>query len=512
MQDVVLVDEPHDGAPDGSGGADAPDGPLDGLRGSQMSAWPRRVRRWWPVAAVVALVIGVGLVVADRRESARLDALADVDGMLAPLAGPVHELWRIDDALIADQGTFAGHLLAVEERSDGSIAVVALAPGTGKTIWRVAARGPGEVTFGTRCAWPRASRPRAAAGSPEVIVCVVVDESETLESSVAGSGVFVTKARRLTIDARSGAVLLDQPTPPTTVVSRLGSDLVTSQIDPDGHVRVTRTDALGAADRWTFTSPDRAPLDDFGRPRVMAYVAGQVVVVRAFGADKDSNVDSSWLLSSNGKVLHSAISDPATGAGGWIDALPGGKLFAARLDAGPATKITELATGRSFTAEGYPLGVQPDDGSLADLLLLISDDGEHVIAYDGASHKHRWTAPGGADGPIAVVDGRIIMAGTDTLQAIDGRTGKAVWTTKVKASPSSWIVTDGRVVLLLGQDQVGDVGHSATLLGAYGLDDGRLRWKTTIPNGLFLSVVDGRLYGSSGQLAGSSDSLFVALG
>jgi len=55
-------------------------------------------------------------------------------------------------------------------------------------------------------------------------------------------------------------------------------------------------------------------------------------------------------------------------------------------------------------------------------------------------------------------------------------------------------VTDGRLLLVT---QLGPGGEMT--LTAYGADDGRKRWQTKLADDLWLTVVDGRLYGWTGQ-------------
>jgi outer membrane protein assembly factor BamB len=494
MQEVLLVDA--DSAADSADGALTPDGSDDGGRRSRGATWARRARRWWPVAAGLALIVVVGQVTADRRENARLDALADVPGVLAPLDRPVHELWRRDKAQITDRAAFAGQLLAVEEAPDGSVSVVAIDARTGKTLWRAAARGPGHQLDGTRCAWPRSPRPSDAAGTGHVIACVVVDEYAAAEPGAAFLD-HPSKARMVLVDATTGAVLSDKTTAPTTSVRSLGADLVISRVDSRGYVHVTRTDALGATNRWTYTSKEPVPLDAFGQRSVRLDVADGTVVVRAFDSSTFEAAGSTWLLSGDGRLLRSAVSD-ATRAVGWLIPLPGGKLVAAQDVGDPAadsTTISHLTTGTSFTISGHPSVVYVNDGSVPDLLLATPEARDLLVGYDAGSGRRRWTTRETGDGQFLIIDGRILSAKADVLRAIDGRTGDPIWTTQEAPSEDSAPLTDGRLVLLAGRDP--ERGH---VLAAYGLDDGRLRWKADLPGQLSFSTMGGKLYGSSQNL------------
>src|SRR3954468_15873576 len=98
MQEVQLVEEHLDADGDAPSSADLwADRFRDGVGRAG-----RRALRNWPVGlavAVVAVGAGVGLHVVDaRREAARLAAIADVPGVLAPLYRPPVELWRSEGA------------------------------------------------------------------------------------------------------------------------------------------------------------------------------------------------------------------------------------------------------------------------------------------------------------------------------------------------------------------------------------------------------------------------------
>lgn len=110
-----------------------------------------------------------------------------------------------------------------------------------------------------------APHPTDDARSTPVVACIVVDEVVITAESTAGYAYYPSRSRLLVVDATTGVVVGDGPTEPSTTVTAIGADLVYSQVDTDGGVQVTRTDANGTADRWTFTSPDPLPVDDSGQ-------------------------------------------------------------------------------------------------------------------------------------------------------------------------------------------------------------------------------------------------------
>jgi len=531
MRDVVFVEaEPAagtSGAPTDTG-ASSGNGPANAGAARPIVA-RLRSRWWWAVVAGLILAVVANSVVTDRRENARMAALSTVPGILAPLDGPVAELWHADGVQNFYQAEFAGRLLVVERRPGGKTDVVALDPRTGHQAWRTALRpatadaGTATEPYATGCTFPETPVPTKHESGTAVVACVVADETTTISDDEAGESTYPTKAHLLVIDATTGAVLSDAPTDPSTSVTPLGADLVMSRIDADGRVQVTRTDALGAATRWTFTSPDPVSQDSFGQRSAHVGASEGVISVSAgsnFVNDTGQGTGhSSWLLSADGDVIDTETTDSLTSPTWAFGVLPGGRLLfkSATTDAdadAPTMTFTNRATGRSFTAEGSPVVVSPDDGSLADLVLTGAASNDKLTAYAIASGKPKWTvgrtAPGGGmasgdgmasgGGMAVLLDGRIIRSGPRTLTSIDGRTGKTVWTTPTKQTESASLVTDGRLVLLAQPTESGD-----TVLTAYGVDDGRRRWHTRIAGSQWLFVSGGRLYGAS-------DRKLVALG
>jgi hypothetical protein len=465
--------------------------------------WLRDARRWWPVAAALSLVVAAATVVADRRESARLAALADVPGVLAPIDGRVAELWRDDGVQDAGLSAFAGRLLGVQNHPDGSIDVVALDPLTGKVAWRTAARPAGASGSGARCAFPSSPRPIHDVTVHQVVACVVVDATATIAGYAGGKVTYPTEARMLVVDATSGAVLSDNPTDPRTTVASIGTDLVIGRVDADGHIRVSRTDPRGTAVRWTFVGPNPVGRAAFASVRVG--VVGDLVTVSAldsvYYADQRSG-GSSWVLSGGGDVIRSLTADPSTGLSGTLDVLFGGKALAETAPGASttATTIIDRATGRSFTADASPLAASPDDGSLAGLVLMQSPGGDLLIGYDLASGRPLWTVPG-TGGETVIIDGRIIQAGADGLKSIDGHTGETIWATRIEPpnvgaqgdpTAASALLTDGRLVLLAQPGPTGGV-----IFSAYGLDDGAPLWTSDVADNVSVTAVGGALVGSS---------------
>lgn len=94
---------------------------------------PRGLRRFRPAllaaAAVTVVVVGVNVVDAVRR-SAEEAALAEVEGVVADLAEPPQELWRLDDTYVIGE---TDELLLVFGAGDGQAR--GIDPSDGSTVW-----------------------------------------------------------------------------------------------------------------------------------------------------------------------------------------------------------------------------------------------------------------------------------------------------------------------------------------------------------------------------------------
>ena len=483
MQAVVLVDQSPadhgdgDVPPAGDGAAQTPDG---------AASPPARRGRWWLLPLGLAIVAVAGTVDADRRESDRLDTLADIPGILAPVDGPVTEIWHRESGLRRGVTLAAGRLIGLTGRMDGGVDVIALDPQTGAEVWRTPTRRSSATGGWTRCELPPAGR--ASRQPNATVVCVLVQDLDT------GVGTVRAPIRQLAVDARSGAVRTDRGPGPGTALDAIGTDVVLGYPSGDGRIQVTRLDARSAAPRWTFTGP-AGSADRTGRG-VSVRVDNDLIVVVA-GTTR-------WLLTGGGEVV-GAGTVPAAGIGevAGIGEFAGLSGFAAlvrepgllgeqvRLDGeAPGTELTALSTGRSFAVPGDRVDAAPDDGSLPDVLLVRSAAGD-LIGLGAASGQRRWTTPAADSSGAAIIDGRIIQVAGGDLRSLDGRSGRVVWATPVRPGADSSLATDGLVVLL--SQPAADRGST---LSAYGLDDGTLRWRTQLPDDqIDLLAAGGRLYG-----------------
>jgi outer membrane protein assembly factor BamB len=492
MQDVDLVptratdaaDSDGPGVPPGRSPS-SPDG--DEPRG----ALSRLAWKWWPVAAGLVLVVAAGMVIADRREAARLSALAALPGILAPVNGPVRELWRSTLSLApgsnlgSEPREVSGRLVVQLNRPGAGSDVVALDLVTGEEAWRAAVVRGGTLLTGTSCVQPGAPKVAGDASTAPVVACVVTDATDAVDTP-AGEVTVTTKARLVILDASTGAAISDGPTDPSTRVIAFGSDLVISSVDADGIVRITRKDPRSASGRWTFTSADPVPRDPDGLRDVWVSATGDRMLVDA--------VSSWWVLSGSGDVIRTGTSPGAPVPTHIAPELTATTLFTESASAPTGVlrmDAVDLSTGRTFTAEGAPVTTAVDDGSLADSVLMESDS--NLVSYDARSGLMRWTAPLPANASMLVIDGRVVCSGTTELRSIDGTTGKTLWATPVSQPDQTSQFTDGTVDVVA--QQVNGQGQ----LTAFGLDDGEVRWNADLTNGLIPFAAGGRLYASDGK-------------
>ncbi|WNB84370.1 PQQ-binding-like beta-propeller repeat protein [Cellulomonas sp. ATA003] len=512
MQDVVLEEAGDDvpGAPaDGNPG---PGGPATrGSRGGR--------RRWWVAVAVLAVVAVAGTAQGDEPVPALPPG---VEGALAPVDRPLTELWRMPARSVSGLAVVDGLLVGALVDAEGSADVVGLDPVSGAEAWRTRVLDGGPLTGRVRCVTPGApaddpAGPDAGDGvpAPRVTACVVVDELRPLDGFTRPGEQRPASVRLVIVDAADGSVLHDAAAPPTTTVAALGPDLVRSDVDDEGLLRVSRTDATARTVRWSFTGPEPLPETRYG---MRAWVTTRDDLVLAGG-------DTGWVLTADGAVVHTWR--PRTDGAGWAEVVadgllaqpapaqrvgPGGdqdgdeggdrrddRRDAQRVDrpagdpdADPESavvEIVELATGRTSGVQGLPVLTSVDDGSTPGLV-LVRQRGESVAGYDGTTGRESWRIPDEATSAALVVDGRVVLAGEDSLTALDAVTGERLWSTPVRRVSRVGPVTDGRLVLT-GRPHPTD----GMVLGAYGIDDGRLRWDTDVPNDVNrLRVADGRLF------------------
>ncbi len=488
MRDVELVESEEHLAPapsasrpgaTGSGGRVRPTDPATRRR--------RAVRGALAVTLLVLVAAGTGLG-ADRRERARLAALADVPGLVAPVEGPVDVRWRLPGSALTLPRWVDDRVVTVDRAPDGGVDVLGLDPATGDERWRTPVSPPGQGSESSAsCESPAAAdAPRAGTTpGPRVLACLVVHDTDTADAVVVGTATYPTRARLVVLEASTGRVRRDEPVPATTSVAVLGPDLLLAHVDDAGHVRVARVDPVDGTERWVFRSPDAVPADALGRRRAQVTTDGDLVVLDARAA---------WALTPDGRVRRAwppgedSLGQPA------VVQLLAGRGAVARVQphrSGSATsEVVDVGSGRAFAVPGYPAALSADDGSMPELLVVDRMSGPGRAVHDLRTGRELWTSASAPGGVEALVAGRLLGADAHALRARDARTGDVLWTVPLAGPGFGSIVTDGRVVLLASNSASGE-GR----LSAHGLGDGRERWAVPVPPDLFVQGVDGAIVG-----------------
>ena len=474
MQSVEL-DEP-----------DAPDAPPLGSLTAR-DRW-RRVRRWIPALAAVAVVLAGMQAVDDARERAAIAELAAVPGVVHPVGADVRVLWTPEPGT---EGVLTGipvgdTLVGLARPADGSQSLVALDEQTGERRWTtpLADARPVEPAEGNR----------ADVGGclpvPEVadrVLCLVSDSFYAYgDQSVQLVPGELSRLVVLTTD--DGAVLADHPVPPAVGYAALPG-LAVVAVPREGGIELIASDLETGRQRWATTMPiEPSTADDDGfvddRSSLVATADGLAVVTAG----------RMTLLDRDGVVVREGV-----GAGGGYVVDPTTRTLAVMPGTSGNSTTTFLERGSDLILGGRPVRVSVDDGSLPGLVLL-SDSA--VSAYDRGSSAPRWSVPYQSAGDALVIRGRVYLSTTTGVTAVDGRTGRQVWEATVPQDQHvSALVTDGVHLLspqwrpdaaaVAAQDDWPGVGE----LVAYRFEDGGVDWRADLPDILGVWSIGATLVG-----------------
>lgn len=151
-------------------------------------------------------------------------------------------------------------------------------------------------------------------------------------------------------------------------------------------------------------------------------------------------------------------------------------------------------------ADGYPLPLSPDDGSLPQVQPVLAQDGDGPVlrGVDPATGDVRWerrSEPSPLSGYL-LLEGVLYGSDGATVWALDAASGEGLWSVPAAPAEGTWLMTDGRHLLRAERaDGATDVG-----LSAYDLGSGRRAWTTPLPDDVQgLWPRDGVLYGTGGD-------------
>lgn len=431
--------------------------------------WVRRLRRWWPVAVGLVLVLVAGQLVLDARQRAALQRVTELPGALRPLAPPLAVLpyaGALPMAAIVSGVDVAGlRVLARPDSSGQPRDVVAYDPGSGAEVWRssLASGATGPVV------------PDCAPTADEMLICVGRPVGDSGDVPAAGG-----TSRLVALRATDGTQVWSQDVPVRTQLAAAG-DLAAIAYRAPGAAA-----AAGAGDRGTPTVVARLDLttgEQLWTQRLEALDAdealtGSWVSLWADGAHLGVRTEGgAWLLDGAGREV-------ASTADGDFQPTRTGDVFVTDL-----VQLVGLGGRPALDVVGSPVNIVVDDGSASQMLFLA---GSGVRAVDSSTRRVVWSAPdAGTVSSAVVLDGVLYVLGTRGLRAWDARTGDELWWAKVVPdSDTSYVLsTDGRDLYMVRDER------GAVSLTTFGRTDGQLHWSWPLPAGAdALTVLDGRLW------------------
>ncbi|MDC7121456.1 PQQ-like beta-propeller repeat protein [Cellulomonas fimi] len=477
--DPAAPDTASAAAPDVAAGASGdPRDPAAAARG-----WVRRhLRVLVPaVVAVAALLVGAQALL-DARERARVDALADVRGVLRPVDPGLAVRWAAgaEDARVVESGVLvAGLVVGVAPLPAAQVQVRALDERTGALRWTrdldlptplmtLDAASPATWTVCTTAGAAAEDAPARPQGArPPVVACLAQQPGSDIGPAPDVSLWF--------LDARDGTVLSTRRLPGDTAFTVLdGRFLTATRVDEQEDStrwRVTATDPATRDALWTWTTPRipaprvTQPTDVWSSSFASLDARGDRVLL-AVGS-------SSWLLDADGALLRRDRLEP----GWWPELARGGAVVHSTWseDGRPQSRLLR-PDGTRATVDATPLWLTVDDGSAPGAVLFATRDVgpsgvvASVSARDASSGDLRWRVTGLEATSAVLLDEHLYVVGSDGLAAIDARTGRVVWTTPLARTVDE-IATDGRWLLLRGPGPV---------VEAYATADGGRAWRADL--------------------------------
>ncbi|GEP69188.1 hypothetical protein CSO01_19030 [Cellulomonas soli] len=415
---------------------------------------------------VAGLVLSAVLAVLHAREARRAEVIAAVPGLVRPLDTPPHELWRAPVASAADEAVLvSGDTLVAVDDTDG--------------VWRLSGF---DVTDGGR-RWSlgladvvTAPRTTGVASTAGVTVRCPSDGGDVgplVVCTLTGPDpqVWFGRGQVVALDGLDGHEVGRWPVPGRLLgAARLADDVVVVRADDRGAVQVARHDARTGAVRWTRPTGDTLPAWSTSvsvqvrATTSFVLVTGSAAAALAAG-DGTELVPTAQFSSIRLVAVRDHLGSWTTAEGGWWRDASGARLFA--LPALPAPAVT-------------------DDGSADDVIVV--DTGAALQGVDARSGQERWTLEQRLDA-VALVSGRLVVAGEDGYGVLNPVDGRVLWTTQVEG-PLPWRpVSDGALVLAPGVAPGGGPG-----LVGLGLQDGVRYWSVPLPEGVVgVSGVAGHL-------------------
>ena len=456
----------------------------------------RHRRRWYAWRSAVAVAVTVLLVVVlnvveAQRHAARIAALGELAGFLAPQQAPPVETWRLTGHVMGQ----AGGLVLVSDVAQGQVRAVD--PRTGTSRWTLT----GEVGSGSARGYCRAvdeaiaaaaaaadPLPASRASDPGVIACL----GDPLPPP---EGPATSKTVVWFVDAQTGRQVGSHTVEGSLVLAdAVERDLVVGSVLPDGRLNIVRV-VPGTGDlRWDYTSPDamfgRDPLmiqslDRRGDALVVGALSGEVAVSLITGAPlhpeevtHEPAVHEVTHLSDGGTAIWQPRPDGTSGTG----------------------RVVDVLGRRAFALTGPVQRAATRDDSLPQTLVVSSVAGNRLRGVSLDTGRQLWSTETGRASPLVQVLGVMVLGQEDTLTALDLRDGSVLWRTARDPAVRSPGLTDGELVLVPQHAQTGQV------LSARTLSDGAEVWRAALPEGTTAVLTVG------GRLVAQTSDAVVGLG
>ncbi|MBO3103911.1 outer membrane protein assembly factor BamB family protein [Cellulomonas fengjieae] len=405
---------------------------------------PRRWHRSGLVigVALLAVMLAGAQLVMDARERAAVAALASVPGVLDPVDADLDVVRRMAPA---EMGELYGAGGSIGLGPDGSQRFSWTGPDGGE--WTTELLGPSPALSG-----PNASPlsgctpdrlPGRTASVARRVVCLVTDGATIRDEAGRTTTVPATARRVVVLSVVDGSIQAQWPVESGHRMALLpGEVVVVGEMTADAST-TTAYDLLTGEKRWTYRHPlppaSAAEDNPFGTG---LFRAGDLVAIV-------TPPSSLLLLSAQGKAVREVDLD-LEGSGSWMtDPTTGGLILQKRSTARVSQSILIAPDGdpaKDITLDGAVVWPLVDDGSVPGLR-LSSDAALHGWDSTGGSELWSHDAPD-ADRAL-ILRGRVYVTSGNAVQAIDGATGAALWSTEAEdwLNPSM-LMTDGHHILV----------------------------------------------------------------
>ncbi|MET0789129.1 MAG: PQQ-binding-like beta-propeller repeat protein [Cellulomonas sp.] len=467
MQEVELLDA---------------DAPTDAVR-ARLS---RRQRRPIVVGSVVlALALAATQGVAAAQERAAVARLSAMPGVLAPVDATLTVTRRVP---ADDTDQLVGNAGGLHVDDDGAQSYTWVGDAADDPGWTVEVLGAtpaladnaGHVIASTSCLPDE--EPGGRPGRSSRVVCLVTDGGLIVDGGGGIARVPSTVRRVVVLSAADGSVVARWPVDRGDSMALLPGLVVLGSGSAHDST-VTAHDVLTGEQRWTHV--DRVA-DGLG------YSGGDVVNVSVFRTGDliaySPPSRSLLLLAADGTVVRNLADEARGDSWGWSTDPRHGSLVLHSQDGAGATRSTFLAPdgdpAADVTVDGRPVELSVDDGSVPGLLLTANSE---LRAWDAGTGTARWSHEGSAVTGALVVRGRVYVASSLGVVALDGRSGRTLWASATEDGPVVGPpLTDGRHVLV-------PFANAEPVLVAYDPVSGREEFRTGYPAGVAEVGPAGRL-------------------